>query len=695
MANEGVNDIVDLENSFNETDLQSSHQTENSTNIKQLSEDLFVIKESLLDGTERKVYKQTESCLTQINGMLEDYPVLCEKLYKWKFLTNEALYLLRSKYFDTTLIIVTKIISRLKLLPSEYIKSKFIFFITEKLYNKLKLSGESTGMSVLERDVLEDINIGTICIDNVNDDIDNVNDGIDNVNSEIGSGKETINRTNKIRANKNINKFIENSLNRSIENIIIFIEKMITANKDIIYALCDNGAFVLINSVITNATCKLYNEIFKDVFFYNKLYTGEKKHKGMKGGLYEIQRKYFDPEVIFWEKQVIELQCKNRMYKKGIYEKIYNECHVLRKLFEFNIGESLDLLLYKRTVFMNEDLDLLIREKNVKALKAYRNGLECGRTPDQGYLFLLIQLLDEEKTKRDACLLLYYFIEFIGQNKHFTEMRIRKIFECLEKECTLECQLNCKEKEPFTVRNNDNSKEENTRSPIYYDTGIANITIEDKILSNVVIDNNNGNHENFKLTEKGLYLDNNYMNQTNNNTNHVEQIKDSFCSYNSKESFNFSIINDVPADLNERKFSEDSHLTENNFDINLCDRLRIIKLIKHLYGFVERRYFYKPSYLILLKSQMIHCLTERDFLNSYFKDFVWFVEHGKNNMARALFPVIKNIEPRESIQRNTAETNMNVIDHDAQIDLGDYMKEDSEDEILIDRINKMKSANKM
>lgn len=552
-----------------------------------LIDDLFILKESILENTsnEKRPSRNAKSYLTQISNILRQFPNHAHNLYKWGFLTNELLYALRTNLFKISLDIMVQILREVRQIPDFYLTKKFLFFICEKLYHSM---GNNT------YDLYDDIN--------------------NNKSSDQSASSD----------------------------IIIFVTEIISIDRMATCILYDLGFFILINSIVTHESCILYNTVFKDIFYYQAL-NSIKNRKSEPEAMYEIKRNIFDPEVIFREKDIIELKKPILKYKRGIFEKIYNECTNLRHFMELSIKDSLDLVLYKRIPFINDDLDMLIRDKNEKAIKIYRRGLEEGGVPDGSYNTILLQSLDDKKLRLDAALILYYFMDILKDYKGFTEGRIRDIFECLEYHCEHECVRNNLVIE--YVNNSD--KIDNPRVSSVYDLD----TLDNDI------------------------------------------------SFGSMKDMSF----DTPCDIKRPKLSHQTPTEEiHPVDINRCNRIRILKLLKELYGKVNREYYYKPSYLILMRSQLGHCPEEQPFIDQFFRDFIYHITRHKNSLARVMFPSNHRVRSQNDGKKlielkpdmNSSDMmDTNVIDYDRidSNDIIDYDIIDSNDVSLADQIKKMKN----
>lgn len=85
-----------------------------------------------------------------------------------------------------------------------------------------------------------------------------------------------------------------------------------------------------------------------------------------------------------------------------------------------------------------------------------------------------------------------------------------------------------------------------------------------------------------------------------------------------------------------------SHSLDESFPRRgICSRLRILTLLKKLYEWVPEKYFYLPSHLILVKSCTQHCQGESQFINKYFAGFLAYISKDSLNVARVLFPLVK------------------------------------------------------
>lgn len=367
-------------------------------------------------------------------------------------------------------------------------------------------------------------------------------------------------------------------------DIVLFVTEIISIDKTAVRPFYDAGFFILANTMVTYESCALYNTTFRGIFHYSAL-CAPSPREYTADALYEIQRKFFDAEIVFREKEIIELKKPLRRYRTGVYESVYGGCTNMRHFMELDVKECLDMMLYRRIVFMNDSLDLLIREKNSKAIAFYRRSLEEGAVPDTGYVLVLQQALENKEIRMDAAISLYYLADAFSSCKGFTEQRIRCIFECLEYHCEPEC-------------NND----AHTPCP-----------------AAPACDGNAGENS-ISMGTVGRLLDS------------TCDMPDGMGPF------------DTPADVSStKKVKIDTPVDKNQvpqtrFDINRCNRVRVVKLIKELYLSVDKRFFYKPSYLILMRNQLEHARDERAFIDRFFRDFLSFMCGGQRRLAQVVFP---------------------------------------------------------
>ncbi|KAI4291089.1 hypothetical protein PAPHI01_0363 [Pancytospora philotis] len=299
---------------------------------------------------------------------------------------------------------------------------------------------------------------------------------------------------------------------------------------------------------------------------------------------------------------MITLKRPTLKYAKGIYARIYNECTNIRHLLELSVRDSLDLALYKRLIFMNEELDLLVRDKNAKAVRAYRRGLEEGGIPEKGLMLALLQALEHKDTRLDAAVALYYHADGLSEAKNFTEARIRCLFECLEHMCELECDVG-RFKAPGATAGT---------------ASVQNVDRSDSAAGSLR-----------EIATCALYT------QSDLNP--------------SGGASNFEAPADIPRDGGVNFFKpligsesvQDTQqsLPEVRFNINRCNRTRVVRLLAQLYEACDHRYFYKPSYLILLRAQREHCSGESAFMERFYREFLMHTVSSRAALAKLLFPV--------------------------------------------------------
>lgn len=573
-----------------------------------LIDDLYISKSSLVCG--EGLAKGASGHLKQIRSILEECPELSMYLLRWKFLENEALYCLRSQMFNISLEIITMVVSHCKLAPELYFSKKFLFFITERLYfslsgmEKYREGGAFRGVrgksSCAETDKFCDL------FDN--DCTPNQPDAAVISTSEAFSFDRTDDAMNPSVADAHPNY----SGAFGCREIVVFIKILIEARRQVVSILFDIGFFDLSNVVIAAETAQMFNAVFEGVTYTNKSCGEVRKKPWEQDGLYEIRRTLFEPEVVFRSRDILVPKRLVQRFKAGVFHEIYKQCTSIRDFADLGVRDFMDALLYKRIVYMSDDLDVLLLEgKNPKILRFYRRSLEEGSVPSRGYLSSLIKALDDRKLSREACIALYYFIDLITDFRLFTEDRVRRIFENLEYVCEHECTLDGDDAEK-SLQTKKRGKD-------------VSVTNQDLVSASF----------NSDLHSDDIFGD-------GASSLLFEAPRD--ISYTGKWPKNASNIYSEPLDTSQS--SCHPRINENH---NRCERLRIIKLLKFLYSYTEKRIFYKPTYMILLRSVYAHCSDERSFMDAYLTDFVNYLNSGPTKIAECLMPIKKLSKPPKMI----------------------------------------------
>lgn len=538
--------------SINEAELGSISEDNPLNNI---IDDLYVLKSSLLNNNH--ITQQSSSFLSQINNLISDYPELCKNLYEWNFLENEALHFLRAKNYKTILQIITKIIQNTEKAPAFYFSKKFLFFMTEKLYFSMG------GTKKYEKGGKFDVNINNILL---------------------------------LDEDSLPNMYESSNIDINVRLIMTFIKKLIEINRNIIVILNEIMFFELANVCLCIETAQMFNSVFVNIFFSDQSENENIKKPWIQDGLYEINRQYFGSEVFFREKDIFKFIQAVEILKSGIFKNIYDQCTNLKDFADLSFKDVIDIMLFKKIVYMSDELDLLILEgKDPKIIKFYRRALEIGAIPEKSYLNLILKMVDLESTSKDACIILYYYMDYILEPKQFSEKRVRNIIQTLEYRCGNECNI---------------KKEINT----------PKVRTETK---------NIPNNDNIATSFDSNCCTNNIFGETCNNglfatpeiaIKKQKTVLDNFSEFEN----DFNISND-----------------EININNNGCDQYRILKLIQHIYPITNRLYFFKPSYIILFRCVYNHVISMQNFINDFFVDFINYLKSDRSNMAKLFLPVFK------------------------------------------------------
>lgn len=604
-----------------------SSNGENNEAQSRMVDDLYILKSSLVLG--KKLTKEAPDHLKQILAILEECPELSASLLKWKFLENEVLYCLRSRLFNISLKIIIIIISHCKLAPELYFSKKFLFFITERLYFSLTdgMEGECFPEASIPGDDPVSNRPGAVSTKDVPH---NINNGVRSNNLQLENGiKSTrigpdstewdVKDVSEIfrfdhtgaAANPMVAGICSSyTPSFSCREIMIFVKMLIEIHKQVVSILFDIGFFDLSNVIITTETARMFNAVFEGITYTSKLCDKAGKRAWQQDGLYEIQRKLFDPEIFFRSKDIFVPKKHVQRFKGGVFHEIYKQCTSIRDFADLGVRDFIDAMLYKRIVYMSDDLDILLLEgKDPKVLRFYRRSLEEGGVPDKSYLNGLIKALDDKKLSREACVSLYYFIDLMTDLRLFTEDRVRRVFEGLEYVCEHECMGESDDK--GCLQSKDASDDAAMRAQ-------ASTSFDSDLHSGEIF----GDGTNGSLFETPCDI--NWAGRQPNG------------------------IGDGHGGLSGA--SQSSLCMSTNGNLNRCERLRIVKLLKFLYSSVEKKVFYKPTHMILLRSVYAHCSDERSFIDTYFRDFVDYLNSGPKKVAECLLPVRSLNKPPKMIK---------------------------------------------
>lgn len=560
-----------------------------------LLDDLYFLKCSLVKNG--KFTTDSASFFDQISNLLDAHPELCAPLLKWKFLEKELLYFLRDKKFKESIGIATKILVECKKAPDLYFTKKFLFFITEKLYCALIGKEEIEGMQEPSG------GLGSIK-DSLPTDFVEMN-AIDKLEDLRSSQLDEY----KFSSMPDLVPSVPERINYSVvKSIMIFVTELISIRRTAaVQILYDLSFFELANVCICVETAVMFNSVFKGVSFpYSKPTTSNGEH-WIQDGLYEVHRNLFEPEIIFRNKDLFTPQTVLEHLAAGVYDKVYQQCTNILDFADMAFTDCFDILLYKRIPYFTQDLENLIFEgKNEKAFRLYRRSLESGAITNKMLINPLIKAIDSSELRREAAISLFYFIGELESTKLFTEVRIRKIFECLEYNCEHECIVRTEGlRIAGYAASQPREKKEVEEIP----------TLEHSFDSNQISSHIFGN-----TADKGLYEEPEVS---------IKQKKRSVL-----EAFS-EFENDFEA------------APECTVRSHICERRRILFLIKHLYGILPREIFFKPSYLILFAVTLTHVPEEKAFITAYFNDFVGYCTGDTKNIARVFLPAVtKSREPK-------------------------------------------------
>lgn len=564
-------------------------------------DDLYVLKSSLVQN--KKLVKKSSSYLKTIKELTINYPNVCNNLYEWKFLEKEILFCLRTEaLFLNSIQIIKTVIMHCSRIPNLYLTKKFNFFLSEKIY--FYLGGEKEYRPKKGFDN----SFGDSCLPE----------------SEIFKNTDATIETKSISL-----RCKQFTICQEVREIIDLFQLMIKNHPSVCHILYELGVFDICNSLLIIESARMFNCIFQGIYYFNQDFPKNPDHPWQKDGLFEIHRKFFDPEIIFRNKDSFIPKTLMIEYRAGLYENVYKQCTNIKAFADLSILDFINVMLFKPIIFMNDDLDLLLLEiKDPKIIRFYRRSLEIGAVPEKNYLSIFIKNLDKKEFFREISILLFYYIDIIEDGRLFTESRIRRIFESLEYLCESYCNIQLEKPKNST----DVSFLKNTDmfSGYFSEKDLAS-SLKRQTLDGPLI----------KSSFDSLKCSNEIFGDGENLDNLQIPRDTSFSRKNSKY---FTFLKDDESEINllENSDNSESIIRQNLVSIdagaNSCDQLRVIRLIKHLYSFVEKQYFYKPSHLILLRYAQAHCKDEEPFFNQFFTDFIAFINTKPSYAADCLFP---------------------------------------------------------
>jgi hypothetical protein len=233
--------------------------------------------------------------------------------------------------------------------------------------------------------------------------------------------------------------------------------------------LYDCGFFILLNAVVDKCVAKFYSAIFSHGRYKADSLARQKCSSDV---FYEIQRRYFDPEIVFKDRsQVVlkELPAEHRPLLQ-IYKNIFDELYStsFHALLGLGLEMNLHLCNYCAWDYLllcgSSDLRALVMSSNHLAMRLYRKMLRLALEEPRGAIYyskiedgdLMINIARALESKdllirMEAALILYHYHEIFDWNidgKTFTEPRIRRIFLLLEHSpSTCGCLRGCLEDE--------------------------------------------------------------------------------------------------------------------------------------------------------------------------------------------------------------------------------------------------------
>lgn len=549
-------------------------------------ENLYILKASLVK--DRKIAPHARAYLGQMEKMVLDFPELNRNLHEWGFFENELLYFLRGRNFQQALEMMTRALMVVGKAPNVYSTKKFLFFITEKLY--FALGGEK----IYKRPgAVESPNL-EILPTTASQDADTENSSLRRLLEGAGVSRGA-------------------AVSHIARVIMVFTRRLIEVNRSVVAVLNDMLFFELANSCLCVETAQMFNSIFVGVSFVDdeRVFSEAQDKPWLQDGLYEIRRPYFDPEIVFRDRDIFNPIKPVENLRGGVFSMIYDQCTNLKNFADLSFKDIADMMLFKRAVYMSDELEVLLLEgKDAKAVKFYRRSLEAGASPSPTFVNSMVRALDSPNTSLDACIVLYYIRDFIVNFKPFTETRIRNIIQNLEYMCTHECSTPLKGRVgPPSVKAKKEPNPNPPRSASLFHSFDSNM-LGTKFFHDGGEDDLGPMVEDDLVTEQKA----------------PRNVLGDFSEFG-KEFMDLATAEDPEGAV---------YLSNDR-----CEQFRILKVVQHVYPHVNCRFFFKPTYIILFRSAFVHVEPLHDFLTELFTDFISFLKLDRTNMAKVFLSVFR------------------------------------------------------
>jgi hypothetical protein len=389
------------------------------------------------------------------------------------------------------------------------------------------------------------------------------------------------------------------------ETNLEFVTTLITRDRRFISSFEECGYFVLASSLIVNESCKLFRQIFEG-------YEEDKQSEDVNSNInqvhidedvmFEILRKNFDNEVVFREGGMIKFITRKPTFLKGssLLDKIFFllfDTNLYSFLEQF-LEDTIPIISYKKVkcdwLLDNNQFFETVLKGDLSALRVLRHIIDgCEKNgliklESIEHLTKITKLLEDKssavkyETTMGIC-------QFISRRKCenyscFTEKRIRSIFSLLEKSCD-KCACGFK----FCRRESSSISESDTieKSTTELKRDLSSVNIE---------------------------------------------FSDVNCS--TKDFSSFTLF---PSDLTQPH----NEKLVNPKCLEKCETMKILDLLFNIYTNHKKVYFYKMSYIILLKSicdhLSFHNCFKKEVFDSFLTDFINFVISNGTNISRILF----------------------------------------------------------
>ncbi|KAF9763466.1 hypothetical protein NGRA_1251 [Nosema granulosis] len=455
---------------------------------------------------------------------------------------------------------------------------------------------------------------------------------------------------------KNFVHFITEKLYEQMDDCstnIEFSTALIKRERTFISSFEECGYFVLVNSLISEKTCKLYSQIFAGYECISKsdgdlLENSVNKNQRNKVSInedvmFEIQRKNFDSEIVFRESGLIKFKPRKTSFKQGggLLDRLFRALYDTNfySLLECCLPSFVDVLSYKsvKCDWLLDDSSFmdLVFSGNLSALRVLRNIiLDCknngiAKLEAINFLSMIVKLLEDKSRnvvfETTMCICAFLNRAQCENYKIFTEKRIRCIFSLLEF-CCVDCSCNFK----FC-------------SEIKHSDSFETTIDESK----------------FSIENDGQGFNTNENNITQGFSFDLTVVSPSKQENMTSKTFSDTLF---PTDLTQMPTCTQVNLK----CLENCETMKILDLLFKIFNNHKKEFFFKISYMIVLKTindcLYHHNCFNKNVFNSFFSDFVEFLISRENNFSRVIFPFGVKKESKKDDNNDNNNDDMNFDD---------------------------------